>query len=231
MNRNDPVTRKLFWDDPGRTVLDTQITAVDGAVVELAETIFFAFSGGQESDAGTIGGLPVFDACKDGRRIFYTLPADHPFRPGDAVRVEIDGVRRRALMRLHFAAELVLELACRKLPGAEKIGAHIAVDKARIDFAWPHSVAPLLPELASEANALIAADRPIETRFTDQPNERRCWQIAGFAEVACGGTHVRSTREVGAIQLKRKNVGQGKERIEIRLSAPDSLTVTPGEAR
>lgn len=213
-----PVTRKRFWAEPGRTELETVLTAVDGDVVRLAETIFFAFSGGQESDAGTIGGQPVLEARKDGLEIYYTLPAGHALKAGAPVRIEIDGARRRRLMRLHFAAELVLELAIRRLPGAEKIGAHISADKARIDFASAQSVAPLLPELATEANALIAADLTIETRFTDEANERRCWKIAGFAEVSCGGTHVRSTREVGAIQLKRKNVGQGKERIEIRLA-------------
>ena len=211
----------MFWAEPGRTTLDTVISAVDGDSVELAETIFFAFSGGQESDAGTIGGHPVREARKDGLRIHYVLPANHGLKPGDPVRIEIDGVRRRRIMRLHFAAELVLELAWRKLPGAPKIGAHIAEDKARVDFAWPTSVAPLLPAIADEANALIAADHPILTRFTDEANERRCWTIDGFAEVSCGGTHVGSTREVGRIELKRKNIGQGKERIEIRLAETD----------
>lgn len=213
------MTRKLFWTEPERTSLDTAVTSVDGDSIELAETIFFAFSGGQESDAGSIGGRPVLDARKDGLRIHYTLPAGHGLASGDPVRVEIDGARRRRIMRLHFAAELVLELACRKLPDVDKIGAHIAEDKARIDFAWPTSVAPLLTALAAEANALIAADHTIVTRCTDETNERRCWSIEGFAEVSCGGTHVRSTREVGAIELKRKNIGQGKERIEIRLAS------------
>lgn len=215
------MTRKLFWAEPGRTTLDTVVTSVDGDAVELAETIFFAFSGGQESDAGTIGGRLVLEARQDGLRIHYALPAGHGLQVGDPVRVEIDGVRRRRIMRLHFAAELVLELASRQLPGAPKIGAHIAEEKARIDFAWPSSVAPLLPALADEANALIAADHTIVTRFIDEANERRCWSIDGFAEVSCGGTHVGSTREVGRIELKRKNIGQGKERIEIRLADAD----------
>ena len=48
-------------------------------------------------------------------------------------------------------------------------------------------------------------------------NQRRFWKIDGFAEVSCGGTHVKSTAEVGFVRLKRVNIGGGKERIEISL--------------
>ena len=70
-------------------------------------------------------------------------------------------------MRLHFAAELVLELAYRALDPIEKIGAHIAEDKARIDFLWPEPIMPHLPALADAANAIVAEDRPIESAFSD----------------------------------------------------------------
>ncbi|HAE50502.1 MAG TPA: alanyl-tRNA editing protein, partial [Tistrella mobilis] len=49
---------------------------------------------------------------------------------------------------------------------------------------------------------------------------RRYWEVEGVARVPCGGTHLRRTGEVGAITLKRVNVGKGKERIEMRLVAP-----------
>jgi len=61
--------------------------------------------------------------------------------------VEIDWSRRYALMRLHFAAELVLEMICAALPGVERIGAHIAQDKAQIDFVWHESISSLLPSV------------------------------------------------------------------------------------
>lgn len=209
------MTRKLFWEDPYLQVIETTVTGVAGQEVTLAQTILYAFSGGQESDGGTIGGRPLLGARKEGREIIYTLGPDHGLQGGDSVRVELDWERRYRLMRLHFAAEIVLELACRRFPAIEKIGAHIAQDKARIDFLWPESLAPALPALQQAAQAIITADHVIISAFSDEGHERRYWRIEGFAQVACGGTHLRRTGEVGQLSLKRKNVGKGKERVEI----------------
>jgi len=211
------MTQKLFWQDPYQTRLDTQISSVQGDTVTAAQTIFYAFSGGQESDAGTIGGYRVLQAAKDGLDIRYTLESGHALKVGDPVTMIVDWERRYRLMRLHFAAELILELTYRALPSVEKIGAHIAQDKARIDFLWGESVTSLLPTLHQQAKALIEANHPITSAFSDAENQQRYWEIEGFARVACGGTHLKKTGEVGQIELKRKNVGKGKERIEIYL--------------
>lgn len=214
------MTRKLFWQDPYRRALDTVVATVEGDAITVAETIFYAFSGGQESDAGTIAGHPVLEARKAGADIVYTLGPGHGLRPGDAVHMEIDWERRHRLMRLHFAAELVLELVTQRHPAFEKIGAHISADKARIDFAAPASIAPLLPALTDAAQQLIDRDLPIESTFSDEAAGRRYWAVEGFARVPCGGTHLKRTGEVGRITLKRKNVGQGKERVEVRAAMP-----------
>jgi len=215
------MTRKLFWTDPYQTTLATRVAAVDGPRVSVKETIFFAFSGGQESDTGTIGGYPVLEAGKVNKEIEYTLPGDHKLKEGDEVTVEIDGGRRYRLMRLHFAAELVLELMYRKLQGTEKIGAHISEDKARLDFIWPQSISPLLPGVAAAAEAIIQQDAPIISAFSDEENEQRYWEVEGFARVPCGGTHLKRTGEVGKIRLKRVNIGKGKERVDIFLVQDD----------
>lgn len=209
------MTTKLFWQDPYQTRLQTHIKSVNGAWVELEETIFYAFSGGQESDKGTIGSVPVLEACKQDMSIEYRLNENHGLHAGQAVLIEIDGARRLALMRHHFAAELVLELVCRNFPEFAKIGAHIGADKARIDFASEQNIKALLPELQQQAQQLIDQDLPITSAFSDAVAQRRYWQIDGFAQVPCGGTHVKSTAEIGQISLKRKNIGKGKERIEI----------------
>ena len=137
------MTERFFWEDPYLDRLDSRVAAVDGDWITLDRTIFFAFSGGQESDRGRIGGHEVLEAVADGPGIRYRLAPDHGLEPGAPVTAEIDMTRRYRLMRLHFAAELVLELADRHMPGAAKIGAHIAEDKARIDFLWPSPVTSL----------------------------------------------------------------------------------------
>ena len=211
------MTKKIFWADPYCSQLMTRVTEINGAELKLDATIFFAFSGGQESDYGTIQGIPVISARKQEQDIVYTLPNDHDLSVDQQVKIDIDWGRRYRLMRLHFAAELVLELFYKELNGIEKVGAHIAQNKARIDFAWPQSIAPLLPEFAQKANQIIYADLPIRTGYDDEENERRYWEIEGFSKVPCGGTHVRRTGEIGPISLKRENKAKGKERVEIYL--------------
>jgi Ser-tRNA(Ala) deacylase AlaX len=211
-------TRKVFWEDPYLCDLETKVATVNGDEISLESTIFYALSGGQESDSGTISGLPVLNARKDEHQIWYRLASGHGLKTGDSVKVFIDWERRYKLMRLHFAAEIVLELVTAKFPGIEKIGAHIAQDKARIDFLYGESLSPYLPEFKDQAMKIVASDTSIASAYSDEKNERRYWEIPGFARVPCGGTHLRKTSEIGEISLKRDNVGKGKERIIIRVN-------------
>lgn len=208
--------KKVFWDDPYQCHLTTKVAAIDGNRILLDETIAFSFSGGQESDKAYINGLPVLDSIIDGNLIYYFLTKEHGLSVGDQVQMEIDWPRRYKLMRLHFAAELILELVTRKFK-LEKIGAHIAETKARIDFVCDQNIATIFEEILAEYNAIIKMDAKIKTDFSDVEHQRRFWEIDGFSKVPCGGTHVKSTAEVGFVKLKRKNIGGSKERIEIML--------------
>ncbi|MCP4329949.1 MAG: alanyl-tRNA editing protein [Alphaproteobacteria bacterium] len=214
------MTEEIFWQNPYLTRLETRVTGVEDLDVTVAATNFYAESGGQESDAGTIAGHRVTRARRRDRDIVYTLDSDHGLRVGDPVTIEIEWARRYRLMRLHFAAEIVLELAYRRFEAIEKIGAHIAPDKARIDFAWDDNLSMDLATLAEQAAAIVMSDQAIVSAFSDAATERRYWQIREFPPVACGGTHLRRTSEVGEISLKRKNIGRGKERIEIYVKDP-----------
>ena len=211
------MTHKVFWDDPYQVELESTVSRVDGPCIELEETIFYAESGGQESDAGTIGGIQVIKAEKLGLSIVYTLEHEPNFQAGAVVTTQIDWARRYALMKLHFAAEVILEVVTHRFPEMTKVGAHISADKSRIDFEWHESVKPLLPELQQQAQSVIDSHADIISDFSDTSEQRRYWKVEGFAQVPCGGTHLKNTSEVGRIQLKRKNIGKGKERIEISL--------------
>jgi Ser-tRNA(Ala) deacylase AlaX len=212
------MTKKLFWEDPYLTHLETRVTSVQDSDITVEKTIFFAFSGGQESDEGTIGNHRVLQARTEGKEIVYTIERGHGLKPGDQVAMRINWERRYRLMRLHFAAEIVLELVYRNLGSIKKIGAHIAEDKARIDFEWGENISTLFPVIQKEALEIIKTNQEIISAFSDEETEERYWEVTGFARVPCGGTHLRRVGEIGELMLKRKNPGKGKERIEIYIS-------------
>jgi alanyl-tRNA synthetase len=211
------VTEKVFWSDPYLSELKTRVRTINGNQVTLYETIFYAFSGGQESDYGTINNIPVLEAKKNGHDIIYTLEADHGLHENDEVFIQIDWQRRYRLMRLHFAAEVILETVYKLHPGIKKIGAHIAQDKARIDFAWPQNISTIFPQLQKQIEQLVTEGKKVISDFSDISTQKRYWEVENFARVPCGGTHLRATSEIGQIALKRKNIGGNKERIEITL--------------
>lgn len=210
------MTEKIFWINPYQTELCSTVTNIVGNVVELSHTIFYAESGGQESDEGTIGGISVVKAEKYEFGIYYLLEKEPNFSIGDEVETKINWDRRYSLMKLHFAAELVLELFTQSYM-INKVGAHISQEKSRIDFEWEKNISSLLPEINEKAQKIIDANFNIESGFSNEQLQKRYWKVEGFAQVPCGGTHLKQTSEVGRIILKRKNIGKGKERVEINI--------------
>lgn len=209
--------KKLFWENPYLTEIEAKVKSIDNNIVTLDQTIIYAFSGGQQSDSGTIGAFNIIDAKKDGKEIYYTLEENHNLKPNQNVMVKLDWPKRYRLMRLHFAAELVLELVYQNYNHPEKIGANITQEKARVDFFWKGNISEIFPELMSKIKNIIDSNLNIISAFEDEEAERRYWLIEGFAKVLCGGTHIKKTGEIGSITLKRSNLGGGKERIEIYL--------------
>lgn len=207
---------KIFWENPYQCTLKTQVVAVNGNNLLFADTIAYSFAGGQESDTAWVNDIPILHSRMEDNLIYYTLPDNHGLHVGDIVTMTIDWQRRLRLMRLHFAAELILEIVTQNYH-LEKVGAHIAEHKARIDFKAETNIANYFPEILQKYNTIIAANLPIEKGYSDIATQRRYWKIEGFAQVPCGGTHVNSTAEVGYVTLKREKPGKGIERIEITL--------------
>jgi len=153
-----------------------------------------------------------------------------------SVSGEIDWNRRWTLMRNHTAAHLITP-AIREAVGkpVEIVGSAINVDKSRLDMGYEGSLRDLFSKIEEISNRIIAEDRPVivtimsrsqaeeyvsrfhESLKTLPPSVTsvRIVEIKDWHACACGGTHVKSTRELGAIRvLGRAAKGRGVERIE-----------------
>jgi Ser-tRNA(Ala) deacylase AlaX len=214
--------KKIFWENPYQSTLTTHVTSVDGNKILFDATIAYSFAGGQESDKAWVNGIPILNSTMVDNLIYYTLPDNHGLHVGDLIEMTIDWPRRLRLMRLHFAAELILEIVTQKYH-CEKVGAHIAEHKARIDFKADSNISTLFPAILKQYNTIIDHNYIIEKGYSDIAHQRRYWKIEGFAQVPCGGTHVNSTAEVGYVTLKRDHPGKSIERIEIKLVDNDLL--------
>lgn len=213
--------RKIFYENPLQDVCTARVTKIDGNVVELDQTIFFAFSGGQASDKGTIGCVEVIEAKKiDENTIEYTLAEEPSFKIGDSVEVKIDLNNRKTLMRLHSAAHIVCFLF-EKITGIHYnkcVGSNVDATKSRLDYELDHNISVYFENLTEEANKIFQSDHPINVFANKDDPNRREWECPSLNQACpCGGTHVTNTNQIGKIKLKRKNIGKGKERVEIIL--------------
>ena len=86
--------KKVFWENPYLTELEAKVTSVNENIITLDQTIAFAFSGGQQSDSGTIGGFQITEAKKEGKEIFYTIEENHNLIPEQNIMVIIDWEKR-----------------------------------------------------------------------------------------------------------------------------------------
>ncbi len=213
--------KKLFWDDPYLDSCEAKVTSIEGNRVKLDQTVFYAFSGGQASDFGTIGGVNVVEAVKAGDKesiidITYVLEKDPEFKVGDEVEVKIDVERRNKIRNLHSAAHIVWYFVEEKLGKLNSIGSNVSVDKSRLDYLLETPISEHLLEIEEKVNKFIEEDHEVITNVDEEKPDLRWW-VCDDWKMPCGGTHVRSTKEIGRIKLKRKNIGAGKERIEITL--------------
>ncbi len=210
------MTKKLFYQDPYMTKCEAIVVNVIGLEVTLDQTCFFAFAGGQASDSGSINGIPVKEAITSSEDIVYVLGQVPSFKEGDKVIIKIDENKRRKLMRLHSAAHIVYFLFAEKTGIKKLIGSNIEENKARLDFQYPKPITDMLPEVEEKANQIFSQLVEIKTFPEGNDENRRFWECKEW-RCPCGGTHVKSTKEIGKVKLKRKNIGFGKERIEIMI--------------
>jgi alanyl-tRNA synthetase len=210
------MVKRIYLEDPYQTECEANVVSINGNEVILDKTVFFAFAGGQASDSGTINNIEVKQATKKADEIVYTLENIN-FKEGDKVIVKIDEEKRKKIMKLHSAIHIVYYIF-EEIAGSKKIiGSNVTEDKARFDYKTEESCSDLLEKVQEAANKVFSEDNKIET-YPDPDNpEKKWWECKDWI-CPCGGTHVKNTNEIGSVKLKRKNIGAGKERVEIRLN-------------
>ena len=212
-------TKKLYWGDSYQKEFDAKVAAVNGNQVTLDQTCFYARSGGQIGDTGEINGIRVTDTVFDETKenVAHILEKEPAFKVGDTVEVKIDKDRRDNLRNLHSAAHILYYIVIDKCGKLKSIGSNISPDKARMDFDYDGNFNEILPELEEKMNGFLSEGHEIVMK--DDPEKADLqWWTCGDWKMPCGGTHVKNSKEVGKVKLKRKNMGTGKERIEITLS-------------
>jgi|AntRauTorckE6833_2_1112554.scaffolds.fasta_scaffold58734_1 Ser-tRNA(Ala) deacylase AlaX len=213
------MTKKLFHSDQYQTMCQAIVQSIQDNIVVLDQTVFFAFSGGQESDTGTIGGIEVINATDTSTKdtpgpIEYELNTTPDFIVGDTVTVSIDEKRRQDIMRLHTAVHLVYYFVIERLGDVEIIGSHISQGKGRIDFETEINLNEIREDIQDQLKTYIQQEHDIQTLADESDQNIRWWECEDY-KMMCAGTHVQNTKEIGIVKLKRKNLGSGKERIEI----------------
>jgi len=233
--------KPLYLQDSYLREAEAKVTQVsEDKFIVLNQTIFYPNAGGQEHDTGTITKedgpeFKIVNVTKAGNEILHELDQGG-LVIGDKVKLKIDWDRRYKLMQGHSSAHIVSGVI-HKETNAQITGNQITTEKIRIDFNMDKFDQEALKQYIEKANEIIERDLPITSTFlTREEAEKnpnltilakglppkvetvRMLQIGSdenpFDIQADGGTHVKSTKEIGKLEfLKAKNQGANNRRL------------------
>jgi alanyl-tRNA synthetase len=217
----DKTTARLYRLDSYMKEFDAVVDRVGDNYVILDRTCFFPRGGGQAGDTGRVAGVRVIDTLSEEGDIKHITEANPPFGSGQSIHCELDWERRFRIMRLHSASHLVYYVMQEVFGSSCKPLSSGMLDEAkdRSDYAFNEPLDKAkLSVVEDRVNGLIMEALPIA--HAPDPNEggKFIWKVSPFPEMACGGTHVKNTLEIGRIALRRgSKPGKGRERIEVSL--------------
>jgi alanyl-tRNA synthetase len=211
--------------------------------IVLSQTPFYAQSGGQIGDTGTVENLTrpgikarVANTIRHpaGATLHVLAEVEGEFKPGDRCRLVVDIERRRRIERNHTATHL-LHAALRQVLGshAQQAGSDVTDRELRFDFSHFEKMTPEeIARVEGFANAAALADHPVEIEevaleearrrgaiglFEDEYRGRdkvRLVEVDDVSRELCGGTHVRRSGEIGLIRIvSEESVASGVRRI------------------
>ena len=211
------MTVRLYDEDHYLREFDAKVMAVDGNHVELDMTAFYAESGGQSGDTGTLNEENVVYTKYIDERHVHVMENEPSFKVGDTVHGVIDWDRRYRIMKLHSASHMMEYFLWKHFGYMKRTGSNVDDKKDRADYLHEERLDPeTLKKVETDTNNFLVEGHPIT--ITVDSEGIRTWRC-GPVEMHCAGTHVKNSDEIGLIQLKRKNPGRGEERVETSLKA------------
>ncbi len=218
-------------------LVDAMQPGQEGQVV-LDHTPFYAESGGQVGDSGTLASAAARFIVRDTRKIGASFAhigvlESGELRVGDELQAKVD-VERRTAIALNHSATHLLHAALRQVLGKHVLqkGSLVAPEKLRFDFSHTQAVTPAeLHAIEQLVNVTIRRNEPVETRvmaleeavaagamslFGEKyDSDVRVLSIGDFSMELCGGTHVARAGDIGLFKiLSESGVAAGVRRIE-----------------
>ncbi len=218
------MTERLYYDDCYLREFHARVveTADDGKRVYLDRTAFYPTSGGQPFDVGTLGGVAVREVIDEEDRIAHLLDAPVAVGPVDA---RIDWERRRDHMQQHTGQHL-LSAVLIELFGIPTVSFHMGAVTSNIEVGAPQLDAARIEQAEERCAEIVAEARPVVISYEDSSAELglrkasarsgtlRIVSIDGLDRSACGGTHVKSTAEIGPLLIRKLEKIRGNVRID-----------------
>ena len=206
-----------------------------GKHVILDKTYFYATSGGQLHDTGTIDNIPVVDIIRQGNTVVHILEKDKKLPVRTSVKCLIDWDRRLQISQHHTGAH-IMNAAARKVLGnhINQASAYKDVNKGRLDVTHYQSLTPEeIKKIEDEANKIIKRKITIHKTFMPRHKaeqkygtsiyqgpavpgkELRIVDIKGVDVECCGGSHLDNTSEVEQMKItKVSKISDAVVRIE-----------------
>ncbi|HEX4770608.1 MAG TPA: alanyl-tRNA editing protein [Bryobacteraceae bacterium] len=218
-----PATERLYYDDCYLKAFEATATVADDGRVYLDRTAFYPTSGGQPHDLGRINGQPVIDVIDEADGAVVHV-MDAPISPGPVV-CDVNWPRRYDHMQQHTAQHL-LSAVFSELFSYPTVSFHLGPSVSTVELKVRDLSEKQIEEAEARANAIAAESRPVIISYDDaetveglrKPSSRagklRIITIEKLDRSACGGTHVRSTAELGPIQVRGIEKIRGNVRIE-----------------
>ena len=224
-------TIQVYLDDSYIRELDAEVVEIRDGVI-LDRTIFYAASGGQPSDLGTIEGTRKYEVTEVTKLDEIVHRTDFQPAVGEKVKLKIDWERRYLLMRQHTAIHVVSSIAMKEF-GAMITGNQINQDYSRIDFNFKDWNGEISKSLQMRVNeelrknqevTVLSMERDeilrmegalkVDLRLLPSTDTLRVVRIGDIDIQPDGGTHVKNTSEVGEIEIyKIENKGKNNKRM------------------